>query len=78
MNKNVKLQYLRGIIRTRLEVGAPAVILHLGGVIHTSPVQYIGKISRDSIIFRTMNSMYCVAPLLRSAEQPHPEDAVCA
>lgn len=80
MNEIKKILYLQGTLLTPLVVGNCAYISHGGQVIRTSRIVVIGEISRQRVIFETLNSHYCVelAPVPISAVMPAFSQCVAA
>jgi len=61
MKKNKKVVSIEGTVLLPLKIGNHATIFVGEKVIRTSAVAAIKQVTRDSIIFETQNSVYCVA-----------------
>lgn len=71
-SKQNEIQLLFGVLINPLRIGRPAVVVHKGGWVATSPVQAITTLTKAYVEFETENSAYCVVPYR------HPETSVAS
>ena len=62
LNIKKKVVSLNGTVLMPLKIKERAIIYYNGGKITTSVVVSIKEVSKDLIVFETLNSVYCVAP----------------
>lgn len=79
MNFAKRMIHLNGNVSYPLKTKEKAKIICETGVVFTSPVIAILRVSQDSIVFETKDSIYCVsAPLLPEPMAIPIGMAVCA